>query len=100
MDISLWPSSLGSLRLSKIKSVVYTVILVVGLAVMISPLPEGTFILSLMLSYFGYKLTGSIYSAIATYVITFAITILVIKKLNLVSKFRAQLKKIWSEKNR
>jgi len=90
---------LGSPTLKKIKSVIYTVILVVGLAIMISPLPEGTFVLSLILSYFGYKLTGNIYLSIATYVVTFTITILLIKKLNLVSKFKAQLKKIRSRRN-
>jgi len=90
---------LGSPTLKKIKSVIYTIILVVGLAIMISPLPEGTFVLSLILSYFGYKLTGNIYLSIATYVVTFTITILLIKKLNLVSKFKAQLKKIRSRRN-
>lgn len=90
---------MGSPTLKKIKSVIYTVILVVGLAIMISPLPEGTFVLSLILSYFGYKLTGNIYLSIATYVVTFTITILLIKKLNLVSKFKAQLKKIRSRRN-
>lgn len=90
---------MGSPTLKKIKSVIYTIILVVGLAIMISPLPEGTFVLSLILSYFGYKLTGNIYLSIATYVVTFTITILLIKKLNLVSKFKAQLKKIRSRRN-
>lgn len=84
--------------LKKIKSAVYASILVAGLAVMISPLPEGTVILSLILSYFGYELTGNIYITIATYIVTFLITIILIKKLNLITTFKAHLKKIRSEK--
>ncbi len=84
--------------LKKIKSVVYTSILVAGLAVMISPLPEGTLILSLILSYFGYELTGNIYITIATYIVTFLVTIILIKKLNLITTFKTHLKKTRSEK--
>lgn len=83
----------SSLR-KKIKSAIYVSILVVSLAIMISPLPEGTIILSLIISYFGYKLTGNIYVTIATYIVTFVITLILIKKLNLIAKFKAQLKKI------
>ena len=83
----------SSLR-KKIKSAIYVSILVVSLAIMISPLPEGTIILSLIISYFGYKLTGNIYVTIATYTVTFVITLILIKKLNLIAKFKAQLKKI------
>ena len=83
----------SSLR-KKIKSAIYVSILVVSLTIMISPLPEGTIILSLIISYFGYKLTGNIYVTIATYTVTFVITLILIKKLNLIAKFKAQLKKI------
>ena len=91
-------NSLDWVSLKKIKSVILTLILAVGLAIMLSPLPEGTIILSLILSYFGYKLTGNIYITIATYIFTFIITIILIKKLNLIAKFKARLKKIRSEK--
>lgn len=83
----------SSLR-KEIKSAIYVSILVVSLAIMISPLPEGTIILSLIISYFGYRLTGNIYVTIATYIVTFVITLILIKKLNLIAKFKAQLKKI------
>ena len=82
----------------KFTSILYTLVLLIGLAIMISPLPEGTIILSLVLSYFGYTLTGSIYVTIATYILTFIITIVVIKKLRLIAKFKAQLRKIRGEK--
>ncbi len=78
----------------RITSVIYTLILIAGLAIMISPLPEGTIMLSFVLSYFGYRLTGNIYVTIATYLVTFIITIVLIKKLDLVAKFKGQLKKI------
>ena len=78
----------------KIKTILYTLLLLLGLAVMISPLPEGTIVLSLILSYFGYQLTGNIYVTIATYVVTFIITIFLIKKLNLISRFKAKLRSI------
>ena len=78
----------------KIKSILYTLLLLLGLAVMISPLPEGTVILSLILSYFGYKLTGNIYITIATYLVTFIITIILIKKLNLINRFKVKLRTI------
>jgi TctA family transporter len=61
---------------------------------MISPLPEGTIVLSFVLSYFGYWLTGNIYVTIAPYLVTFIITIVLIKKLDLVAKFKGQLEKI------
>jgi hypothetical protein len=78
----------------RITSIIYTLILIVGLAIMISPLPEGTIVLSFVLSYFGYWLTGNIYVTIATYLVTFIITIVLIKKLDLVAKFKGQLEKI------
>lgn len=91
--------SLNDTSLKKqLKSAIYTLILIVGLAIMISPLPEGTIILSLILSYFGYRLTGNIYITIATYIVTFIITIVLIKKLDLIAKFKVQLRKIRREK--
>lgn len=87
---------MGRLSAKKIKSIVYMIILTVGIAVMMSPLPEGTIILSFVLSYFGYTLTGNIYVTIAIYIVTFIVTIILIKKLDLIAKFKAQLKKIRS----
>jgi hypothetical protein len=84
----------------KITSILYTLILIVGLVIMISPLPEGTIMLSLVLSYFGYRLTGSIYVTVATYIVTFIITLVLIKKLDLVVKFKKQLRKIRRKKEK
>ncbi len=89
---------MGRVWAKKVKSAIYTVILIVGIAIMISPLPEGTIILSFVLSYFGYTLTGNIYVTVVIYIGTFIITIILIKKLNLIAKFKAQLKKIRSQK--
>ncbi len=82
----------GALR--KIWGALYTVVLLVGLAVMISPLPEGTLLLSLLLSYFGYRLTGNLYVTGAIYVVTFLVTLVLIQKLHLIAKFKAQLEKL------
>jgi uncharacterized membrane protein len=84
----------------KITSILYTLILIVGLVIMISPLPEGTIMLSFVLSYFGYRLTGNIYVTVATYIVTFIITLVLIKKLDLVIKFKKQLQKIRSKKEK
>ncbi|MCW4052014.1 MAG: hypothetical protein NWE78_02240 [Candidatus Bathyarchaeota archaeon] len=78
--------------MKRIKSAFYAVVLIMGLIIMISPLPEGTIILSLLFSYFGYKFTGNIYITIATSAVTFVVTIILIKKLNLISRFNAKLK--------
>ena len=78
--------------LKKIKDMIYFAVLAFGLAIMISPLPEDTMILSLALSYLGYNLTGNIYITILIYVATFIITIILIKKLRLIAKFKARLK--------
>jgi len=82
----------GALR--KIWAALYTLVLLVGLAVMISPLPEGTLLLSLLLSYFGYQLTGNLYVTGAIYVVTFLFTLVLIQKLHLIAKFKTQLAKL------
>lgn len=81
-------------KMKRIKSAFYAVVLIMGLIIMISPLPEGTIILSLIFSYFGYKFTGNIYITIATSAVTFIVTIILIKKLNLVSRFHTKLKSL------
>jgi hypothetical protein len=80
--------------MKRVKSAFYAVVLILGLIIMISPLPEGTIILSLIFSYFGYRITGNIYITIGTSLVTFIVTIILIKKLNLVSKFRTRLKSL------
>jgi hypothetical protein len=61
---------------------------------MISPLPEGTLLLSLLLSYFGYQLTGNLYITGAIYVVTFLVTLGLIQKLHLIAKFKTRLAKL------
>jgi hypothetical protein len=78
------------------KSALYAVVLIVGLALMISPLPEGTLLLSLLLSYFGYQLTGSLHLTLATYLVTFLLTLVLIKKLHLIAKSKTQLENLRS----
>lgn len=86
-------------KIKRVKSAFYAVVLVLGLIIMISPLPEGTIILSLILSYFGYRLTGNIYVTIGTSLVTFIVTIILIKKLNLVSRFHKRLKSLRAHSN-
>ncbi len=86
-------------RMKRVKSAFYAVVLILGLIVMISPLPEGTIILSLILSYFGYRFTGNIYITIGTSLVTFIITIILIKKLKLVSRFHTKLKSLRAHSN-
>ncbi len=86
-------------KIKRVKSAFYAVVLVLGLIIMISPLPEGTIILSLILSYFGYKFTGNIYITIGTSLVTFIVTIILIKKLNLVSRFHKRLKSLRADSN-
>jgi hypothetical protein len=86
-------------RMKRVKSAFYAVVLILGLIVMISPLPEGTIILSLILSYFGYRFTGNIYITIGTSLVTFIVTIILIKKLNLVSRFHTKLKSLRAHSN-
>ena len=78
----------------KITNVIYTIILVAGLFIMISPLPEGTIILSFALSMIGFKFANNIYFSKLTYIITFPITLIMIKKLHLIEKFKKQYNKI------
>jgi hypothetical protein len=85
--------------MKRVKSAFYAVVLILGLIVMISPLPEGTIILSLILSYFGYRFTGNIYITIGTSLVTFIVTIILIKKLNLVSRFHTKLKSLRAHSN-
>jgi len=88
----------SKLKIKKILSTFYLLILAVALFVMISPFPEGTIILSFILGYFGYTFSGrSLWTAVLTYVITFPITLILTKKLHLIGKFKKEFKRIRGE---
>jgi hypothetical protein len=85
----------SELKIKKILSLFYLLILAVALFIMISPFPEGTIILSFILGYFGYHFSGgSLWTAVLTYVITFPITLIVTKKLHLIGKLKKEFKRI------
>jgi len=85
----------SELKIKKILSLFYLLILAVALFIMISPFPEGTIILSFILGYFGYHFSGgSLWTAVLTYVITFPITLIITKKLHLIGKFKKEFKRI------
>jgi hypothetical protein len=55
----------------KLKKYVAIVILAVAIIWMLTPIPEGSIILSIILAYFGYKLTLDFQTSVLIFIITF-----------------------------
>jgi hypothetical protein len=62
---------------------------------MISPFPEGTIILTIVLGYFGYRFTGNWTLTIAISAITFITTLILSWKFHLLQKFWRLFKQTW-----
>ena len=87
-DITRRPS------LKQIKNVLITVILAIGLFMMISPLPEGTIIISFVLSLLGFKFTHDPRVSVVIFIVTFIATLAIIKKYDLINVFKERMKKL------
>jgi hypothetical protein len=86
-----------STLVGKLKKYVAIVILAAAIVWMLTPIPEGSIILSVILAYFGYKLTLDFQTSVLIFIITFMLTLTIFSKLKLLEKLRTSLKKYKSE---
>jgi len=77
----------------KVKRFLIILVLTVAVVWVLTPIPEGSIILSVILAYFGYELTLDFSTSVLIFLVTFMLTLLVFSRLKLLEKLRRTLKK-------
>jgi len=77
----------------KVKRFLIILVLTVAVVWLLTPIPEGSIILSVILAYFGYQLTLDFSTSVLIFLVTFMLTLLVFSRLKLLEKLRRTLKK-------
>lgn len=79
--------------MQKVKRFLIILVLTVAVVWVLTPIPEGSIILSVILAYFGYELTLDFSTSVLIFLVTFMLTLLVFSRLKLLEKLRRTLKK-------
>jgi hypothetical protein len=79
--------------IGKLKKYLAIIFLAIAVFWMLTPIPEGSIILSIILAYFGYKLTLDFDTSVLIFILSFMFTLTIFSKLKLLEKLKTLLKK-------